>query len=67
MANLIVVTGPQAVGKMTVAEKIKEILGYSLMVNHDSIEVSDKIFDRGSDAQKELKQKMGRAIENKQN
>ena len=24
MANLIVVTGPQAVGKMTVAEKIKE-------------------------------------------
>ena len=54
MANLIVVTGPQAVGKMTVAEKIKERLGYSLMVNHDSIEVSDKIFDYGTDAQKEL-------------
>ncbi len=54
MANLIVVTGPQAVGKMTVAEKIKEKLGYSLMINHDSIEVSDKIFERGSDAQKEL-------------
>lgn len=54
MANLIVVTGPQAVGKMTVAEKIKEKLGYSLMVNHDSIEVSDKIFERGSDAQKDL-------------
>ena len=54
MANLIVVTGPQAVGKMTVAEKIKEKIGYSLMVNHDSIEVSDKIFERGSDAQKEL-------------
>lgn len=54
MANLIIVTGPQAVGKMTVAEKIKERLGYSLMVNHDSIEVSDKIFERGSKAQKEL-------------
>jgi cytidylate kinase len=54
MANLIIVTGPQAVGKMTVAEKIKEKLGYSLMINHDSIEVSDKIFERGSDAQKEL-------------
>lgn len=54
MANLIIVTGPQAVGKMTVAEKIKEKIGYSLMVNHDSIEVSDKIFERGSDAQKEL-------------
>ena len=54
MANLIVVSGPQAVGKMTVAEKIKERLGYSLMVNHDSIEVSDKIFGMGTPAQKEL-------------
>ena len=54
MANLIVVTGPQAVGKMTVAEKIKERLDYSLMVNHDSIEVSDKIFGRDTLAQKEL-------------
>ena len=54
MANLIVVSGPQAVGKMTVAEKIKERLGYSLMVNHDSIEVSDKIFGMGTKAQKEL-------------
>ena len=26
------------------------------MINHDSIEVSDKIFERGSDAQKELNQ-----------
>ena len=54
MANLIVVSGPQAVGKMTVAEKIRERLGYSLMVNHDSIEVSDKIFGIGTPAQKEL-------------
>jgi len=54
MANLIVVSGPQAVGKMTVAEKIKERIGYSLMVNHDSIEVSDKIFGMGTPAQKEL-------------
>ena len=54
MANLIVVSGPQAVGKMTVAEHLKEKIGYSLMINHDSIEVSDKIFERGSEAQKEL-------------
>lgn len=54
MANLIIVSGPQAVGKMTVAEKIKEKVGYSLMINHDSIEVSDKIFERGSVAQREL-------------
>ena len=56
MANLIIVSGPQAVGKMTVAEELRNRIGYSLMVNHDSIEVSDKIFERGSPAQKELNQ-----------
>lgn len=61
MANLIVVSGPQAVGKMTVAESIKEKIGYSLMVNHDSIEVSDKIFERGSVAQKELNRRIREA------
>lgn len=55
MANLIVISGPQAVGKMTVAENLKEKINYALMVNHDSIEVSNKIFGRKSDAQKELK------------
>ena len=54
MANLIIVSGPQAVGKMTVAEELKKRINYSLMVNHDSIEVSDKIFERGSTAQKEF-------------
>ena len=55
MANLIIVSGPQAIGKMTVAENLRDKIGYSLMVNHDSIEISDKIFKRGSEAQKELK------------
>ena len=55
MSNLVVIAGPQAVGKMTVAENLKEKIGYSLMVNHDSIEVSNKIFGRKTDAQKELK------------
>ena len=54
MANLIVITGPQAVGKMTVAEKLKEQSGYSLMTNHDSIELSIKIFENGTKEQKEL-------------
>lgn len=54
MANLIIVSGPQAVGKMTVAEKLRDRINYSLMINHDSIELSDKIFERGSDAQKEF-------------
>lgn len=54
MPNLIVVAGPQAVGKMTVAEKLKEKIGYSLMVNHDSIEVSKKIFDSNEKAWRDL-------------
>lgn len=54
MANLIVVSGPQAVGKMTVAESLKEKIGYSLMINHDSIEVAKKIFSPNVKAWKEL-------------
>lgn len=54
MANLIVVCGPQAVGKMTVAESLRDKLKYNLMINHDSIEASDKIFGFSTPAQKEF-------------
>ena len=54
MANLIVVCGPQAVGKMTVAEALHDKLRYNLMINHDSIELSDRIFGFGTPAQKAL-------------
>ncbi len=56
MANLIVVCGPQAVGKMTVAESLRDKLKYNLMINHDSIEVSDRIFGFATPAQKEFNQ-----------
>ena len=54
MPNLIVVCGPQAVGKMTVAESLRDKLRYNLMINHDSIEVSDRIFGFGTPAQREF-------------
>lgn len=54
MANLIVICGPQAVGKMTVAESMRDKLKYNLMTNHDSIEVSDRIFGFATPAQKEF-------------
>lgn len=54
MANLIIICGPQAVGKMTVAENLRDKLKYNMMMNHDSIEVSDKIFGFGTPAQKEF-------------
>ena len=54
MPNLIIISWPQAVGKMTIAEKLRDKIGYRLMVNHDSIELADKVFERWSDAQKEF-------------
>ncbi|MBQ7925037.1 MAG: AAA family ATPase [Lachnospiraceae bacterium] len=54
MANLIIVCGPQAVGKMTVAESLRDKLKYNFMMNHDSIEMSDKIFGFATPAQKEF-------------
>ncbi|MBQ4050102.1 MAG: AAA family ATPase [Oscillospiraceae bacterium] len=54
MANLIVVCGPQAVGKMTVAESLRDKLKYNMMMNHDSIEVSDRIFGFATPAQEEF-------------
>ena len=54
MSDLIVVCGPQAVGKMTVAEGLRDKLHYNMMMNHDSIELSDRIFGFGTPAQKEF-------------
>ena len=54
MANLIVICGPQAVGKMTVAECLRDKLRYNMMMNHDSIEVSDRIFGFATPAQREF-------------
>ena len=54
MANLIIVCGSQAVGKMVVAESLRDKLKYNLMINHDSIEVSDRIFGFATPAQKEF-------------
>jgi hypothetical protein len=54
MANLIVVCGPQAVGKMTVAEALRDKLRWNMMINHDSIELSDRIFGFGTPAQRAL-------------
>lgn len=54
MANLVVICGPQAVGKMTVAESLRDKLKYNLMMNHDSIEISDRIFGFATPAQHEF-------------
>ena len=55
MANLMIVCGPQAVGKMTVANKIKEKTNFVVATNHDSLEVPNKIFGWGTDSFKDLR------------
>ena len=55
MANLVVICGPQAVGKMTVAKALKEKIGYAVSINHDSLEVPAKIFGWGTPAFKEMR------------
>lgn len=58
MTDLIVIIGPQAVGKMTIGEKLKEKIGYTLMTNHDSIEIALRIFSSNKDAKLKLKSKI---------
>ena len=62
MANLIVVCGPQAVGKMVVAESLRDKLKYNMMMNHDSIELSDRIFGFATPAQKELNEEIRQKV-----
>ena len=62
MANLIVVCGPHAVGKMTVAESLRDKLRYNMMMNHDSIELSDRIFGFATPAQKELNEEIRQKV-----
>ena len=55
MANLMIICGPQAVGKMTVANTLKEKINFVVATNHDSLEVPNKIFGWGTDSFKELR------------
>lgn len=46
--NLVIITGPHAVGKMTVGQELAKITGLRLFHNHMSIELSLKLFDFGT-------------------
>lgn len=43
--KFILITGPQAVGKMTVGQELTNITDLKLLHNHMTIEVVTKIFD----------------------
>lgn len=48
--HLVVLTGPQAVGKMVVGRRLAERLGYRLFTNHATIEPVIGVFDFGTPA-----------------
>jgi tRNA uridine 5-carbamoylmethylation protein Kti12 len=50
----IIITGPPAVGKMVVGIELGKLMGYKLLINHDTIELILKFFEYGSDKFKRL-------------
>ena len=48
--KFILITGPQAVGKMTVGQELTKITDFKLLHNHMTIEVVTKIFDYSKEA-----------------
>ena len=54
MSKLILITGGQAVGKMTVGEALKQKTGIPMTMNHDSLDLAAKIYGWGHPAHKLL-------------
>ena len=52
--KFILITGPQAVGKMTVGQELTKITGLKLLHNHMTIEVVTKIFNYSKEAFRKL-------------
>lgn len=52
--KFIIITGPQAVGKMTVGQELVKITNLKLLHNHMTIEVLTKIFDYSRDSFRKL-------------
>lgn len=54
MAKLVLIVGPQAVGKMTVGQELEKITNLKFMHNHETLELPARIFGWGSDARHRL-------------
>jgi len=52
--NFFLITGPPAVGKMTVAKELSSRLDYKMLHNHDSIELALKFFYYGGEGFKSI-------------
>ena len=54
MAKLVLLTGPQAVGKMTVGQELAKITGLKLFHNHMTIDLVSNFFSYGTDEGRNL-------------
>ena len=54
MPKLVLICGPQAVGKMTVGQELIKITNLKLLHNHMTIEILTKIFDYSRDSFRRL-------------
>jgi len=54
MAKLVLITGPQAVGKMTVGQELKKITDLKLFHNHMTIDLVSNFFSFGSEIGRNL-------------
>lgn len=54
MAKLILIVGPQAVGKMTVGQELSKITELKFMHNHETLELPARIFGWGTPARRKL-------------
>ncbi|MFH1608913.1 MAG: AAA family ATPase [Patescibacteria group bacterium] len=52
--KLVIIFGPQAVGKMTIGQELEKITNLKLFHNHMTIELVSKFFDYGTEAGKRL-------------
>lgn len=60
--TLVIITGPHAVGKMTVGQELAKITGLRLFHNHMSIELSLKLFDFGTPAFRALNETIRKTV-----
>lgn len=60
--TLVIITGPHAVGKMTVGQELAKITGLRLFHNHMSIELALKLFDFGTPEYRTLNETVRKTV-----
>jgi len=61
--NLVLIYGPPAAGKLTVATELSRLTGYKLLDNHRAIDYLTELFPRSDNAELELaRSRLGRKI-----